>query len=134
MNHKCFRCNGDLKDTTPNDIADIKFLSCKNCPCQYTENSKGRVHDRWLMPITLPLYGVIFEEDPLSCVDNAVNEMASRKREFIDVLIEHISEELVNPKQKIIDLHDFKHPNEERLRAFLKLVKEGVENKRSENV
>lgn len=79
------------------------------------------------MPMTLPLYRVIFEEDPLCCVAAAVKEICSMKKEFHDILIEHISKELENPKQRVSDMHDFKFPNEDKLREFLRLVKEGVE-------
>ena len=80
MTLKCFRCNGELENTTPEKVDDINFYSCKSCSCAYTKNTEGRIYDRWLMPITLPLYGVIFEKDPLSKVEHIVADMASREK------------------------------------------------------
>ncbi len=130
MTHKCFRCNSELKDVTPSEVTDIKFLSCENCRCQFSENSAGRLYDRWLMPITLPLYNVIFEKEPLDCVENIVKEMATRENKFVDALIEALSDELVNPKQRVTDIHDFSYPDEVKLRKFLGLVKDGLEDGR----
>ena len=82
------------------------------------------------MPITLPLYNVIFEKEPLDGVENIVRKMALRENKFVDALIEHISDELVNPKQRVADIHDFSCPDEVKLRKFLGLVKDGLEDGR----
>jgi hypothetical protein len=126
MNLKCYRCGGKLVDVTPEDVKQIRFHSCSECHAAYTENEEGRLHDRWLMPITIPLYSVIFDKEPLLRVDQVVSDIVSRDKRFRDLLVIEIAEELRSPRQKISDIHKFKYPDEDNLRKFLRLVLERI--------
>jgi|GEM_PF-3021631 len=127
MKLQCFRCDGALIDVSLEELTEIKFFACEHCPCQYTKNVQGRLHDRWLMPMTLALYAVLDEENPLLKVDYVVKQMLAKGQRFTDALIEHIYQELENPQQQLTDMHSFSYPDENKLRQFLLLVKQGVE-------
>ena len=127
MKLQCFRCGGELQCLSLKEPTEIKFFSCQACPCQYTQNDQGRLCDRWLMPMTLPLYAVIDEQNPLLKVDTVVVQMANKGQSFIDALLEHISQQLENPRQQLTDMHSFSYPDEDKLREFLRLVKQGLE-------
>ena len=123
----CYRCNEELIEVILDGVKGGLFYDCLSCKSRYTSKN-GQLHDRWLMPITLPLYGVIFSKDPLEMIDKTVIDMNKKGSEFVKVLVSHIEEELNNPKQKLTDIHDFISPNEERLREFLKEVKFRLSN------
>ena len=117
---QCYRCGSQLIELgSKND--EIAFFECVSCESQYTKKPGGNIHDRWMMPITLPLYSVIFSSDPAQEVERVVQQFQERESEFKKVLVEHINEELENPKQKISEIHEYKFANESQLREFLTL-------------
>ena len=134
MKRVCFRCSSNLEDVTPEDSNGIKFYSCKSCSSQYSENIEGRLFDRWLMPITIPLYCLIFEDDHKSKVEDILNSIMKEKKSNINILVKHISDELENPKQRISDIHNFEHLSEENLREFLKLLLNGIKHRQSKSI
>ncbi|MBV1907982.1 MAG: TTC39/IML2 family protein [Kangiellaceae bacterium] len=115
----CYRCKNELKDITPQGLDTINFFSCEKCGCQYAKTNESELHDRWLMPLTLPLYEVIYEKQPLNKIDRVMNSINKKKEAFKLILAEHIESELQNPKQKISQIHQFQYPDEEKLRHFL---------------
>ncbi|WP_281561732.1 hypothetical protein [Thalassomonas sp. RHCl1] len=79
------------------------------------------------MPITLPLYNVIFSKDPEAhAKDEAIKFF---ELDYLDIKIikQHITEELNVPKQKISHIHNYEYPNEKRLRAYLRRFLEELE-------
>ena len=71
------------------------------------------------MPITLPLYGVIYDKEPRLKAEKEAQGFLSRDKEVRDLIKQHIREELNNPKQKVSRIFNFKYPNEEKLREYL---------------
>ena len=72
--------------------------------------------------MALALYAVLEEEYPLLKVDYIVKQMLTKGPRFTENLIEHISQELGNPKQQLTDMHNFSYPDEDKLRQLLLLV------------
>jgi hypothetical protein len=115
----CYRCSNQLLDITAENLTDISFYVCQKCECQYAQKPAGSLHDRWRMPLTIALYDVIYDRNPLDKLDQVTRQIQKRKSEYIELLIEHIKDELVEPKQHLVDIHDFVYPNEQNLREFL---------------
>ena len=118
MKH-CYRCQSQLIDVTPDDVDNIMFFECPSCKCQYAKNPDGELHDRWLMPITLPLYAVISEEDPVSQARTQAVMFLERDDLDLKLMIEHIIAEIKNPKQRVSEIYKFVYPDEENLREYL---------------
>ncbi|GAA6183039.1 hypothetical protein NBRC116595_02870 [Aliiglaciecola sp. NS0011-25] len=111
-----------MQEITPANVTDIQFFCCLSCGCEYTLKTGGELHDRWLMPLTIVLYNVIYAQDPLAKIDVTMDQLQTKKPEFINALAKHIEDELDAPKQKLCDIHDFVYPNEQKLRDFLREV------------
>ena len=79
------------------------------------------------MPITLVLYGVIFDKKPQAkAVAIAANFKARDDLDLVEI-VEDIKDELKSPRQKVSTTLDFSYPNEDKLRFFLKLFVEEFE-------
>lgn len=123
----CYRCQSPLLETTPGGVTDIQFFSCESCYSQYAQKPGEDLHDRWLMPLTLPLYFVIYDKEPSEKVDYVAQELLRKKPEYLATLIEHIQDELDTPKQKLSQIHSYVHPDEAKLRVFLAQVKDALQ-------
>jgi len=77
--------------------------------------------DRWGMPISLVLYGAIFEKKPE--IKATVIAADFKARDDLDLveIIEDIKIELETPRQKVSSILNFEYPDEDKLRLFLKL-------------
>jgi hypothetical protein len=78
------------------------------------------------MPITIPLYSIIYSKDPLKDVKHIVKGLSDYEPEFLEVLTEHIRDELDNPKQRIVEFNNFACQDEDVLRDFLGQVRDGL--------
>lgn len=125
----CYRCKYHLTDVTPDDLEEIDFYVCEGCGSSYAKQIGQQLHDRWQMPITIPLYSLIYEQQPLNVVDSVVNQISRKKRGYIEVIIEHIKDELNTPKQKLTEIHDYAYPDEQQFREFLRLIAIGLQNR-----
>ncbi|MGF1761775.1 hypothetical protein [Aliivibrio kagoshimensis] len=128
MEH-CYRCKLELTETTPAESGNILFYACEGCGACYAKKAGQQLHDRWQMPITIPLYSLIYEKEPLKIVNNVVNQISRSKRRFVEPIINDIHEELNNPKQKLIEIHDYLYPDEQQFREFLRLVATGLQDR-----
>ncbi len=72
------------------------------------------------MPITLPLYSVIFEKNPATKAKSVAISFYESKDFDLEILKEHIGSELNQPTQNVSEIHDYVYPNEDELRKFLK--------------
>lgn len=115
----CLRCQTPLENVTPTSTEQVRFFSCPHCHCQYTQNEQGRLFDRWLMPLTVPLYMILFEKEPLTCIERVASFVMEKPSEYRKVLLEHIDAELSLPTQRLSDIHKFSYANEQQLREFL---------------
>ncbi len=110
-----------VKDTTT-DVEGIEFYVCKHCHSQYAKKPGQVLHDRWLMPLSLVLYPVVLEKEPEEFAAHAAKEISANKNLDIDILKEHIWDEVNHPKQKVSQILNFTYPDEKKLRAYLKKV------------
>ena len=99
------------------------FFVCPKCHRHYAKGKGESLHDRWLSPLAIPLYGVIFEKDPVQFAPRIAESIQGQQSsEFIEMLLIDIEEELQHPKQHVSELHDFVYPNEQQLRNFLAVL------------
>ena len=105
MEH-CYRCDSPLINVTPGDVDNIMFFECPSCKCQYAKSPDSELHDRWLMPITLPLYSVIFENNPVSQAITQAKAFVEREDLDLEILKRHIHDEFT---LKLITIGSFLH-------------------------
>jgi hypothetical protein len=115
----CLRCKAALKTVTPPELERIEFFACSACSSQYALKPGQELHDRWGMPLTLVLYPLIFARDTTSQLSEVASFVRSKPAEFQRVVLEHIKDELDQPKQKVSQLHGFVSLDERALREFL---------------
>lgn len=127
---KCLRCGMPLSEAEPK-LPDISFYSCPQCGSHYAQEPGQELHDRWLMPLSLPLYDVIFDKDPVSRASEIANKYVGRVDLDLDKLEQHIEDELSNPKQKVSEIHNSEYANEKQLRDFLKAFKDALRELRN---
>ena len=104
----CFRCNGDLVITDEYDT--ITFYKCDECKRAYAKSVGKSLTDKWLNPISIALYRIIFETEIVSdeFIAQSVISLAHLDVEQIKLMVEEIEEELNYPKQKLVDVLDLK--------------------------
>lgn len=121
----CLRCpNAELR-LIPESPVGRMFFECVGCGRRYDKGPGESLHDAWLSPITLALFGVIFEQAPEDfALATAVDLHKTQTADQIDILIADIQEELSHPKQRVSQMHRFLYPDEMRLRGFLESVAE----------
>jgi len=76
------------------------------------------------MPISLVLYGVIFDQHPINKAKIIAQQLSLRDDIDLAFLINNVEEELQNPTQKVSNILDFVYPNETELRSYLKIFTE----------
>ena len=131
---KCFRCSrGSLADTTPDDVDGISFYECSQCKSKYAKRPGRQLCDRWGMPITVALYGLICHNNTDDQFDYIVGQMQRKGRGFVDKLIIHIAIEINHPKQYVSDVHNFVYLDEVALREFLIKLSEKLQQWRDGN-
>jgi len=115
----CFRCGGRLSLLERRD--DLEFLKCVTCERQYSRREGRAITDRWLSPISLALYGIIFQDSPIS--EKRLKQLAGSldhlSSDEIGVLIAEIDSELQNPRQSLVDMMDLSC-SEEFARDYLR--------------
>jgi len=113
----CIRCKNILNRT---DEGVVTFYACSSCNAQYHLKENGDLCDRWGAPISLVLYGVIFEKHPETKAQAIAADFKARDDLGLDKIVDDIKAELNSPRQKISSILNFEYPNEDKLRLFLK--------------
>jgi hypothetical protein len=116
----CLRCSDIELIRLPGSTNSITFFECPACHRQYAQKPEGALVYRWLHPVSLPLYAVLFEAEPLSQAQ-AVAEgfVRSYSRDQLTIMIDEIELELQHPTQNVRDILD-SLASEEKCREFLK--------------
>jgi transposase-like protein len=98
----CLRCRSvRLRPIAPS-AADSSFFECPSCQRQYTRKSTGAVTYRWRHPISLALYGVIFDREPIAHAPRIAQLLLrNRKPDEIAWFTEEIEHELKEPTQQV---------------------------------
>jgi hypothetical protein len=123
---KCIRCSETLAKA-PDRSPEIEFYSCERCRSHYAKKPGQALHDRWLMPLSLVLYPVLFDKEPRAKAASVAKSLLENKEIDIATLKEHILAEIEAPKQKVSQILDFAYPDEEALRKYLVEVHRSLE-------
>jgi len=117
----CFRCkNKTLKPDRQE--GDCNFYECKSCGRKYCQQKGLGLCDAWPCPLGLVLYGMIFENDPVSkATTHADYFLKDHDATTIKSICEDIELELAAPSQKVRDIVNCL-ASEETLREFLSIV------------
>ena len=119
MNVICFRCNKPL--LLAEELEAISFYKCTSCNRDYAKKPGKGLTDRWLSPLSLVLYDIIFIKERISdeIIENVSNEINHYEAKKVKFIKDDIVEELTNPKQKLIDMLGIQG-TEENARDYLK--------------
>jgi hypothetical protein len=85
----------------------------------------GRLVSRWLEPITLVLYPLIFEHEPVRRVQDAAKFTRRQSVAWQHALVREVRLELETPTQAVRDILDCRG-SEKDLREFLRLLADEV--------
>ena len=115
----CFRCNGEL--VLIQSVESIEFFKCESCKREFARENRNELTDRWGSPISIALYSIIFEKEPISeeHIDFTAHELIEQFNDNIEEFINEISIELINPKQKVSEILNMLG-NEKIARDYLK--------------
>ena len=118
----CLRCK-TIKLEPLSSPDSISFFECPNCHRHFARKPGGSLTFRWLHPISLFLYPVIFEPDPVrywnELTVSGLTEQESPER--TKALIEEITLELDDPTQQVRDILGC-CASEAELRKYLRCV------------
>jgi len=118
----CLRCATTTLRVLPESSHEMAFYECPSCLRHFARKEGGSLTYRWLHPVSVALYGVLFEREPLEHAQQ-IAEMLVRNRppEKIASLVEEIELELEHPTQQVRDIIE-NVASEAKCRAFLAAV------------
>ena len=114
----CLRCKTVPLHDLPSPEG-IRFLECPRCKRHYAKKPDRPMTFRWLHPITVALYGVIFDRNPVPRAGQVAESLASEPAEWRAALLREIVLELADPTQDLADTLDLAAPDAV-LRDFLR--------------
>ncbi|MDT5357053.1 MAG: hypothetical protein QOJ56_5585 [Mycobacterium sp.] len=118
----CLRCDKVKLVLLPESDRNIYFYHCPQCRRQFARRPGQALTERWLGPLSLVLYGVIFSRQPQDEADRTVAMLRDQKNaEMLAAMEKEIRLELTSPTQNVRDILDLK-ASERDLREFLELV------------
>ena len=119
---RCLRCEGAILRMLPESRPDISFFECPVCSRQYARTAGGNLSYRWLHPISLVLYGVLFDPHPLSKATGVAQRLRRTEGDTaLKTLVDEIEAELERPTQSVRDILD-SVASESECRLFLAAV------------
>jgi hypothetical protein len=108
--------------------AGIEFLECPKCYRHYARKPGGALTFRWLHPVSLPLYTVLFVTNPLQRAPEVAKQFVSQRSvEELNRIAEEIELELKHPTQNVREILD-NPQTEDQCRAFLEAFVRCVRN------
>ncbi len=131
MRVNCPRCDG-VEILLPS-TDEVSFVTCQQCNRHFRVTLNGELVDRWLSPLSLILYPVIFDTHPQKEAERIANELyassqsggrsifRSFTREELQQLLSDVRLELEKPTQKVREILDL-HGEEADLRQYLAAV------------
>jgi len=128
MNHlantttNCLRCSDVELTRLPESSEEITFFECPSCHRHYAQSPGQSLTYRWSHPVSLALYCILFNREPLSAAPFVAKElMRGRSRDASLKMIEEIELELQRPTQNVSEILD-NPQSEEECREFLQAV------------
>jgi hypothetical protein len=121
----CLRC-ASVALRRLDSPTEIAFFACPSCGRQYTEEPGGALTFRWGHPISLALYGVQFEPDPLPQAPRIAQAfVAQEPADRLAAMVSEIELELARPTQQVRDILGCA-ATEARCREFLAALTSAV--------
>lgn len=118
-NVSCLRCAAVTLRGLPHTGGGVSFYECPACMRHYAQKQGGALTYRWLHPISLALYCVLFEREPLGHVQRSTEQLLrGRTEEQVSSMVQEIELELGHPTQQVREIVD-NVATEEACRAFL---------------
>jgi hypothetical protein len=118
----CLRCVNVRLQRSADSGKDITFFECPSCHRRYAKAKSGSLTFRWLNPITLPLYSVLFSKDAMADAPRVADSMLRQNSpDELAVMIKEIELELEHPTQQLREILD-NPQSEEACRQFLAAV------------
>jgi hypothetical protein len=122
----CLRCAVPLSPTGQADT--LRFHECPRCRRAFTEHADGTLVERWLGPLSVALYGVIFDPRPqeparVRAVANGLDHLDTEQ------ITAEIRLELAHPTQPIAEIVGPMRAGEDDLREFLRLLADELERR-----
>jgi hypothetical protein len=124
--HLCLRCRTVVLLPLPSPPG-IAFYECPACQRHYALKPGKQLTFRWLNPISVALYGVIFESKPAERA-KFVAELIFEQNSiaYLKAMVAEIRLELEDPTQQVRDIVGC-HASDEQLREFLSLFTNEIE-------
>jgi hypothetical protein len=117
----CLRCKTVTLAEVERLEGQITFFECPVCRRHYAQAPGKPLTFRWLNPISIVLYNVIFDHTPTKCAaDIAAKFIQQRTPHQLGLIVKEIRLELEDPTQQVRDILDCEAPERE-LREFLRL-------------
>jgi transposase-like protein len=124
----CLRCKTTELIALPSP-QNISFFECPKCHRTFARKAGGALSFRWLHPISLVLYPVIFEGEPGQSCERVAEMFATQKSsEQIKLIVQEIRLELDDPTQQVRDILECR-ASEEDLRKYLRCVADRLEER-----
>jgi hypothetical protein len=126
----CLRCDNVALE--PREAApSIEFFQCPNCQRRYARAEGGELTERWMGPLSLVLYGVLFDQHPAERAAQVARQLLDQRSPAdLRLMVQEIREELARPKQRVRDILPGMPAGETELREFLQKFADAVDLKR----
>jgi hypothetical protein len=122
----CLRCP-EIALAPVDSSPEIEIFDCPACHRRYARKPGRSLTFAWLHPVSLPLYSVLFDSDPLSRVSHVAEQFIKENPvEALRRSVEEIDLELTQPTQHVRDIVDSPQAEEqcrEFLRAFVTKIR-----------
>lgn len=122
----CLRCL-DAELLAVASPAGLSFFECPGCGRRFAQRDGGPLTERWLGPLRVTLYGVLFSRHPQAEAARVAAMITSAHAGSRDLFIREIRAELASPSQPVRDILPGMSATEEDLREFLRSVADALE-------
>jgi hypothetical protein len=117
----CPRC----RKTTLSELSSppgIAFFSCPTCRWEFAKRPDRELCDRWNSPISLLLYPIQFDHEPIQSVPRVVEHLLrSSSHDEVKIMIREVRRELETPTQEVRNILNLDQP-ESTLRDYLRTL------------
>jgi hypothetical protein len=123
----CLRCAGVELIPFGRSSPEIEFFDCPVCHRRYARKPGRSLTYAWLDSVSLPLYSVLFDSDPLTRVSHVAELFVQQKSgDQLRHIVAEIEEELEGPTQRVREILDNPQTEEQcrdYLREFVRCVR-----------
>ena len=118
----CLRCPDVGLCRLPESSDEISFFECPTCRRQYAKKKSASLTYRWLHPISLPLYCVLFSANATAEAPRVARSLANQSSATqLTSIVHEIELELQQPTQQVREILD-NPQSEETCRQFLTAI------------